>query len=65
MVQVARIKIDSAFDGVASRPLAIKLTNFLRGRAVRRNREEADLARTRTEDGDIIWGTGQVGGRTR
>ena len=64
-LQARRIRIESAFAGEPRRQVGDALRRFLRGRAVRRNRQEADLARTRTEDGLVVWGSGQVGGTTR
>ena len=63
--QVRRIRIATAFDGVPRKEVGDKLRDFLRGRVVRRNREEADIARTRDEDGLVVWADGQIGGTTR
>ena len=47
---------------VQDRLAADRIRRFLRHRLVRRNREEADGHRQRTEDGDVVWPTGQIGG---
>ena len=60
-----RIRIASAYDGEPRRHVGDELREYLRGRVIRRNREEADMARARNEDGLAVWGNGQVGGVTR
>ena len=64
-MQVRRIRIASAYEGEPRRHVGEELREFLRGRVIRRNREEADLARARNEDGLVVWSSGQVGGITR
>ena len=62
--QVGRIRIGDAI-GEVSENAREAMASYLRDRVVRRNRVEATRHRVVDEDGDTIWGTGQVGGDRR
>ena len=59
--QVARIKIGGGL-AVQDREAADRLRRYLRHRRVRNNRLEAGKHRQQTEDGEVVWPNGQVGG---
>ena len=59
--QVAMIKIGGGL-AVQDPQAAGRLRRYLSRRRVRTNRQDAMDQRQRTEDGDIVWPNGQVGG---
>ena len=59
--QVARIKIGGGL-AVQDQQAADRLRRYLRRRRVRNNRLDASRHRQLTEDGDVVWPNGQVGG---
>ena len=51
--------------GEVSENARVAMARYLQDRVIRSNRVEAKKHRVVDEDGDTIWGTGQLGGDRR
>ena len=67
LLQVGRIRIGDALSnfGAMREGAMTAMARYLGDRVIRRNREEAKKHRVVDEDGDVVWGTGQIGGDRR
>ena len=62
--QVSEIRIPEAM-ATCDREVERRLREFVNGRRIRRNAEEAERMREVDREGRVIWGSGQVGGYQR